>query len=100
MIIWGKNYKFQILSEQHFTVDELRALYRKFKDTLPICRNSFRDIYANIFPHGDVEQFADLIFDSIVCQNAEYVTFTVIYLSFIYVNDRLCYTCTIKYSDF
>ncbi|VDK82832.1 unnamed protein product [Litomosoides sigmodontis] len=65
----------QILPEQHFTAGELRALYRTFKDSLPICRNSFRDIYANIFPHGDAEEFADLIFDSIVCQHAEYVTF-------------------------
>lgn len=74
-----KSDKFQILPEQHFTASELRALYRAFKDTLPICRNSFRRIYANIFPHGDAEQFADLIFDSIVRQHAEYVTFTVIH---------------------
>lgn len=65
-----------ILPGQHFTASELRALYRAFKDTLPICRDSFRDIYANIFPHGDAEQFADLIFDSIVRQQAECVTFT------------------------
>ncbi|KAK6105007.1 hypothetical protein QQG55_18565 [Brugia pahangi] len=68
--------EFQILPGQHFTASELRALYRAFKDTLPICRDSFRDIYANIFPHGDAEQFADLIFDSIVRQHAECVTFT------------------------
>ncbi|EFO14044.2 hypothetical protein LOAG_14480 [Loa loa] len=68
--------KFQILPGQHFTARELRALYRTFKDALPICRESFRNIYANIFPHGDAEQFADLIFDNIVCQHAEYVTFT------------------------
>uniref|UniRef100_A0A0R3RLM3 EF-hand domain-containing protein n=1 Tax=Elaeophora elaphi TaxID=1147741 RepID=A0A0R3RLM3_9BILA len=67
---------FQILPEQRFTAVELRALYRTFKDKLPICRESFREVYAKIFPHGDVEQFADLIFDSIVRQHAEYVTFT------------------------
>lgn len=78
--------KFQILPEQHFTADELRALYRTFKDRLPICRNSFREIYANIFPYGDAEEFADLIFDSIVCQHAEYVTFMVIHLSLICLN--------------
>ncbi|CAG9532560.1 unnamed protein product [Cercopithifilaria johnstoni] len=66
----------KILPEQHFTAGELRALYRTFKDMLPICRNSFRDLYANIFPHGDAEQFADLIFDGIVRERAEFVTFT------------------------
>ncbi|KAM3715670.1 Kv channel-interacting protein [Dirofilaria immitis] len=65
-----------ILPEQHFTASELRALYRTFKDTLPIYRDSFRNIYANIFPHGDTEQFADLIFDHLVRQHAECVTFT------------------------
>ncbi|VBB33568.1 unnamed protein product [Acanthocheilonema viteae] len=69
------SFRSKILPEQRFTAGELRALYRAFKDTLPICRNSFRDIYANIFPHGDVEQFADLIFDNIGRQHAQYLTF-------------------------
>uniref|UniRef100_A0A915Q769 EF-hand domain-containing protein n=1 Tax=Setaria digitata TaxID=48799 RepID=A0A915Q769_9BILA len=73
-----KEKESEILLELNFTADELRALYRAFKDVLPICRDSFREVYANIFPHGDVEQFADLIFDSLA-QQAEHVTFTVIW---------------------
>ncbi|VDK82693.1 unnamed protein product [Onchocerca ochengi] len=46
------------------------------RDTLPISRDSFRNVYSRIFPCGDTEQFADLIFDNLVREDAEFVTFT------------------------
>ncbi|VDO38732.1 unnamed protein product [Onchocerca flexuosa] len=47
-----------------------------FKDRLPISRDSFRNIYAHIFPYGDTEHFADLIFDNLIPEDTEFLTFT------------------------
>lgn len=70
LLIFIADKQFQILPETHFTREELRAIYRAFKNDLPLYRDSFRDIFANIFPHGDAEHFADLVFDALGAERA------------------------------
>lgn len=57
----------QVLAETHFTRRELRAIYRAFKETSSnalIHRDIFRAMFAELFPHGDTEHYADLIFET------------------------------------
>uniref|UniRef100_A0A915BA49 EF-hand domain-containing protein n=1 Tax=Parascaris univalens TaxID=6257 RepID=A0A915BA49_PARUN len=57
----------RVLAETHFTRRELRAIYRAFKETSSnalIHRDIFRAMFAELFPHGDTEHYADLIFET------------------------------------
>uniref|UniRef100_A0A914RX44 Uncharacterized protein n=1 Tax=Parascaris equorum TaxID=6256 RepID=A0A914RX44_PAREQ len=59
--------KKRVLAETHFTRRELRAIYRAFKETSSnalIHRDIFRAMFAELFPHGDTEHYADLIFET------------------------------------
>ncbi|CAI2356401.1 unnamed protein product [Caenorhabditis sp. 36 PRJEB53466] len=57
----------QVVDETHFSKNEVRAIYRAFKETSPnavINKNIMREKFAELFPHGDIEHYADLLFET------------------------------------
>ncbi|KJH44132.1 EF hand [Dictyocaulus viviparus] len=57
----------QVVDETHFSKNEIRSIYRAFKETSPnavINKEILREKFAELFPHGDVELYSDLLFDS------------------------------------
>lgn len=70
----------QLVNETHFTSKELKALYRSFKTTTPsafITRDMFRNIFNEFFRRGDVEHYADLVFNAINLSQNGFITFVV-----------------------
>ncbi|VDN56341.1 unnamed protein product, partial [Dracunculus medinensis] len=61
---WNIYFKIQILADTLFTRKELRAIYRAFKETSPFSRDTFRVAFAMLFPYGDIEHYADLVFET------------------------------------
>ncbi|CAB3399885.1 unnamed protein product [Caenorhabditis bovis] len=57
----------QVVDETHFSKNEVRAIYRAFKETSPnavINKEILREKFAELFPHGDIEHYADLLFET------------------------------------
>ncbi|EYB80787.1 hypothetical protein Y032_0400g762 [Ancylostoma ceylanicum] len=57
----------QVVDETHFSKNEIRAIYRAFKETSPnavINKSILREKFAELFPHGDIEHYSDLLFDT------------------------------------
>ncbi|CAD6184994.1 unnamed protein product [Caenorhabditis auriculariae] len=57
----------QVVDETHFSKNEVRAIYRAFKETSPnavINKVILREKFAELFPHGDIEHYSDLLFDT------------------------------------
>ncbi|VDK41801.1 unnamed protein product [Cylicostephanus goldi] len=71
----------QVVDETHFSKNEVRAIYRAFKETSPnavlnkrvqinillmqrIISGTLREKFAELFPHGETEHYADLLFES------------------------------------
>ncbi|CAJ0583618.1 unnamed protein product, partial [Mesorhabditis spiculigera] len=57
----------QVVDETHFSKNEVRSIYRAFKETSPnavINRENVREKFAELFPQGDIEHYADLLFDT------------------------------------
>ena len=53
---------------QSFFVDEVRALYRSFKQECPngiVDEETFKEVYERIFPLGDASRYAHLVFAAI-----------------------------------
>ena len=51
-----------------FFVDEVRALYRSFKQECPngiVDEETFKEVYERIFPLGDASRYAHLVFAAI-----------------------------------
>ncbi|VDM74485.1 unnamed protein product, partial [Strongylus vulgaris] len=56
-----------VVDETHFSKNEVRAIYRAFKETSPnavINKSILREKFAELFPHGEIEHYSDLLFDS------------------------------------
>ena len=54
--------------ETRFTKDEVRYLYRAFKQECPngiVDEETFKDVYEKIFPLGDASHYAHLVFAAI-----------------------------------
>ncbi|WKY16895.1 hypothetical protein Q1695_001478 [Nippostrongylus brasiliensis] len=62
-----KNSLEKVVDETHFSKNEIRAIYRAFKETSPnavINKSILREKFAELFPHGDIEHYSDLLFDT------------------------------------
>ncbi|XP_066516880.1 Kv channel-interacting protein 4 [Hoplias malabaricus] len=54
-------------SQSHFTKREIQILYRRFKSECPsgsVNEDSFKSIYAQFFPGGDVSKYAHFLFSA------------------------------------
>ena len=54
--------------DTRFTKDEVRYLYRAFKQECPngiVDEETFKDVYEKIFPLGDASHYAHLVFAAI-----------------------------------
>lgn len=57
----------KVVDETHFSKNEIRSIYRAFKETSPnavINKSILREKFAELFPHGDIEHYSDLLFDT------------------------------------
>jgi len=58
----------QMARDTRFTKDEVRYLYRAFKQECPngiVDEETFKDVYEKIFPLGDASHYAHLVFAAI-----------------------------------
>merc|ERR1712038_1758109 len=62
----------QMAKDTRFTKEEVRYLYRAFKQECPngiVDEETFKDVYEKIFPLGDASHYAHLVFAAIThCQ--------------------------------
>lgn len=68
------------MDETHFTRKELKTIYRAFKQTSPMAfvqRDTVRQVFAELFPHGDCESYADIIFNALDADHEGIITFYV-----------------------
>jgi len=64
--------------ETKFTKNEVRALYRSFKQECPngiVDEETFKEVYERIFPLGDASRYAHLVFAAIDRENTGGITF-------------------------
>ncbi|GMT07196.1 hypothetical protein PENTCL1PPCAC_29370 [Pristionchus entomophagus] len=57
----------QVVDETHFSKNEVRSIYRAFKETSPnavINKEILREKFGELFPHGDIEHYSDLLFET------------------------------------
>uniref|UniRef100_A0A8D0GT10 Potassium voltage-gated channel interacting protein 1 n=1 Tax=Sphenodon punctatus TaxID=8508 RepID=A0A8D0GT10_SPHPU len=57
----------QLESQTNFTKKELQVLYRGFKNECPsgvVNEETFKQIYAQFFPHGDASMYAHYLFNA------------------------------------
>ncbi|CAI4232156.1 unnamed protein product [Auanema sp. JU1783] len=57
----------QVMEETHFSKNEIKAIYRAFKETAPnalINREILREKFTELFPQGDSRFYSDLLFDT------------------------------------
>ncbi|KAL2098168.1 hypothetical protein ACEWY4_007375 [Coilia grayii] len=67
-----------LLAVTHFTKRELQILYRGFKNECPsglVNEETFKNIYANFFPHGDSSSYAHFLFQAFDRNQTGSVTF-------------------------
>lgn len=65
-------------NETKFTKDEVRYLYRAFKQECPngiVDEETFKDVYEKIFPLGDASHYAHLVFAAIDRDKTGGITF-------------------------
>ncbi|KAI3420032.1 hypothetical protein GPALN_016266 [Globodera pallida] len=68
----------QLVAETHFNTQEVRAIYRVFKEASTnaiIHRDIVRSIFTQLFPRSDTEHFADLIFNAFDTDQSGAITF-------------------------
>ena len=64
--------------ETKFTKEEVKFLYRAFKQECPngiIDEDTFKEVYAKIFPLGDATKYAHLVFTAIDKEKTGGITF-------------------------
>ncbi|PAV88520.1 hypothetical protein WR25_07902 [Diploscapter pachys] len=57
----------KVVEQTHFSKNEVRAIYRAFKETSPnavINKEILREKFNELFPQGDIEHYSDLLFDT------------------------------------
>lgn len=60
-------FSLQVVDETHFSKNEVRSIYRAFKETSPnavINKEILREKFGELFPRGDIEHYSDLLFDT------------------------------------
>ena len=69
----------QMARDTRFTKEEVRYLYRAFKQECPngiVDEETFKDVYEKIFPLGDASHYAHLVFAAIdrlvICCNNDF----------------------------
>ena len=58
----------QMARDTHFTKDEVKSLYRAFKQECPTAildEETFKEVYQKIFPLGESSKYAKLVFSTI-----------------------------------
>ena len=58
----------QMARDTHFTRDEVKSLYRAFKQECPTAildEETFKEVYQKIFPLGESSKYAKLVFSTI-----------------------------------
>ncbi|KAL3104061.1 hypothetical protein niasHT_029334 [Heterodera trifolii] len=68
----------QLVAETYFNTEEVRAIYRVFKEASTnaiIHRDIVRAIFTQLFPRADTERFADLIFNTFDTDQSGAITF-------------------------
>ena len=68
----------QMALETKFTKEEVKSLYRAFKQECPTGisdEETFKDVYQKIFPLGESSKYAHLVFNSIDCEQTGGITF-------------------------
>ena len=58
----------QMARDTHFTKDEVKTLYRAFKQECPTAildEETFKEVYQKIFPLGESSKYAKLVFSTI-----------------------------------
>ncbi|KAI6241701.1 Kv channel-interacting 2 isoform X7 [Aphelenchoides fujianensis] len=67
-----------MVRDTHFTAKELKSLYRQYKAQAPtalISSSMLRSIFSEFFLRGDVEHYADLVFNAINKSKSGFITF-------------------------
>ena len=68
----------EMAQETKFTKEEVKFLYRAFKQECPngiIDEDTFKEVYAKIFPLGDATKYAHLVFTAIDKEKTGGITF-------------------------
>lgn len=68
----------QMAEDTKFTKDEVRHLYRAFKQECPngiVDEETFKEVYEKIFPLGDASHYAHLVFSAIDREGTGGITF-------------------------
>ena len=68
----------EMAQETKFTREEVKFLYRAFKQECPngiIDEDTFKEVYAKIFPLGDATKYAHLVFTAIDREKTGGITF-------------------------
>ncbi|CAF3432177.1 unnamed protein product [Rotaria sp. Silwood1] len=115
----GNNYKFEnenatsiqpvrrptcsiaeLMRKTHFNKDEIRHLYRRFKQDCPsgeISKTHFSSVFSTLFPGGECFRYATFVFRNIDRSNSGYIRFEdlIVTLSTLIhgsIEDRLSWT--------
>uniref|UniRef100_A0AC35U8M2 EF-hand domain-containing protein n=1 Tax=Rhabditophanes sp. KR3021 TaxID=114890 RepID=A0AC35U8M2_9BILA len=68
----------KLVLQSKFTAKEIKAIYRAFKEASPnalVQRDLIRDAFVELFPRGDTEHYADLIFNTFDVDHTGMITF-------------------------
>uniref|UniRef100_A0A0K0EH61 EF-hand domain-containing protein n=1 Tax=Strongyloides stercoralis TaxID=6248 RepID=A0A0K0EH61_STRER len=68
----------KLVNESKFTKREVKAIYRAFKEASPnalIKRDLIREAFVELFPRGDTEHYADMVFNTFDLDHTGMITF-------------------------
>uniref|UniRef100_A0A0N4ZCQ1 EF-hand domain-containing protein n=1 Tax=Parastrongyloides trichosuri TaxID=131310 RepID=A0A0N4ZCQ1_PARTI len=68
----------KLVKESKFTKREVKAIYRAFKEASPnalVKRDIIREAFVELFPRGDTEHYADMVFNTFDLDNTGMITF-------------------------
>ena len=94
IIIISNDRNFQVVEQTHFSKNEVRAIYRAFKETSPnavinkglsvsnvvkisLLSEILREKFTELFPQGDIEHYSDLLFDTFDSDRSGTINFLV-----------------------
>ncbi|CEF59766.1 EF-hand domain and EF-hand domain pair-containing protein [Strongyloides ratti] len=68
----------KLVNESKFTKSEVKAIYRAFKEASPnalVKRDIIREAFVELFPKGDTEHYADMVFNTFDLDHTGMITF-------------------------
>lgn len=71
----------KLVKESKFTKREVKAIYRAFKEASPnalVQRDIIREAFVELFPRGDTEHYADMVFNTFDLDHTGMISFEVI----------------------